>query len=135
MLTLFFSFAGQADNFLVFASETKKMLIARKSMTVLGGDSHFNKWVCPLIPLANLPKVDVATHAAIFADQEDAIMEDTEDFESGVPDGIIAKDQRVPFPQDWVAIMCCFLFQSYLSLFFLLSMFFVIPVLCPFVLF
>ena len=102
----------------MFASETKKMLIARKSMTVLGGDSHFNKWVCPLIPLANLPKVDVAAHAAIFADQEDAIMEDVDDFESGAPDGMIAKDQRVPFPQDWVAIMCCFLFQSYLSLFF-----------------
>ena len=54
------SFTGQVDNFLVFASE-KRTVIPRKSMTFLGGDSLFNKWVVPLIPVAALHKVDVAT--------------------------------------------------------------------------
>ena len=88
-------------------------------MTVLGGDSHFNKWVVPLIPVANLPKVDLATHTLIFADQEEATMEEVDASESQVPDVSIAKDQRVPFPQDWVGIFLfsfLFPFPSYLSL-------------------
>ena len=85
-------------------------------MTVLGGDSHFNKWVVPLIPLASLPKVDLATHALMFADQEEATMEEVDASESQVPD-VIAKDQRVPFPQDWVGIFLFFFFVSFSILF------------------
>ena len=47
------NFTGQADNFLVFGSEAKVQM-PRKSMTFLGGDSHFNKWVVPLILFGSL---------------------------------------------------------------------------------
>ena len=95
------------------------MIIPRKNMTVLGGDSHFNKWVVPLIPIANLPKVDVATHTAIFADQEEVGMEEMDPSESlpAAPEVILAKNQMVPFPQDWVGLCVVFRFplSTYVS--------------------
>ena len=93
------SFAGHSDNILVFASE-RKVILPRKSMTFLGGDSHFNKWVVPLIPIASLHKVDVAIQRAIFADQDDAMTEEVEGSESVAPEVIIATGLMVPFPQD-----------------------------------
>ena len=93
------SFAGQADNFLVFASE-RKVIIPRKSMTFLGGDSHFNKWVVPLLPVPSLHKIDAATHSALFAEQDEVRMEDVEGGED--QEVIIPRDQMIPFPQDWI---------------------------------
>ena len=47
-------------------------------MAYLGGDSHFNKWMVPLIPINSLHRVDAATHHAISEEQADAEMMDTE---------------------------------------------------------
>ena len=100
------SFTGQVDDFLVFGSELKVQM-PRKSMTFLGGDSHFNKWVVPLIPLGALHRVDLATHKGLFAEQEEVAMED-QDYagEAAVDHDVIlgSKDQMIPFPQDWVGI-------------------------------
>ena len=96
-----FSFSGQADNYMVFASE-KKTAIARKSLTFLGGDSHFNKWVVPLIPLASLHRVDVATQKAMFAEQDEVGMDEVDDTDAApAVDMVLGKDQMIPFPQDW----------------------------------
>ena len=96
------SFTGQADNFLVFGSEAKVQL-PRKMMTFLGGDSHFNKWVVPLIPLGSLLRVDLATHKSLFAEQQEVVMEDQEHVGEAVDQEIVGnKDQLIPFPLDWV---------------------------------
>ena len=96
------SFTGQADNFLVFGSEAK-INMPRKSLTFLGGDSHFNKWIVPLIPVASLLKVDIATHKNLFAEQEEVMMEDQEQAGELADVEIVSnKDQLIPFPQDWV---------------------------------
>ena len=96
------SFTGHADNFLVFGSEAKVQL-PRKMLTFLGGDTHFNKWVVPLIPLGSLLRIDPATHKNLFAEQDEVAMEDQEHVGEIVDQEIVcSKDQLIPFPQDWV---------------------------------
>ena len=97
------SFTGQADNYLIFGSEAR-VTVPRKSLTFLGGDSHFNKWVVPLIPLGSLHRVDLATYKNLFMEQEELQMED-QDYAGEVVDqeAIVGNtDQLIPFPQDWV---------------------------------
>ena len=93
------SFSSAHESYLVFSSELKQ-LIPRKIMKFLGGDSMFNKWRVPLIPLANLLKTDEAMHKLIFAGTEDIAMAEPADEAEGCEADDLADNQCVPFPQD-----------------------------------
>lgn len=95
------------ENHLVFTYQCPPGagLSGRKRMKYLpGGDTYFNNWPVPAMPLANMTKCSEVTHDEIF---RGAIAVDSGDEEDGTmgAEGVSLGDRVVPFPREHSALL------------------------------
>ena len=93
------AFNSTHDNALVFTTE-KKTSARRKQMNKLGGDTYFNRWKVPLVPLAQLTHCVVATYKKLGDPQSHAGTVDMPGDGHTVDDLGLGDDVRISFPRN-----------------------------------
>ena len=98
------AFQAKSDDHMIFTAQLKTApSFQRKTMKVLTGDTHFNKWPVTSISLTKLVRCTVDVHEKLFIDPSPAMFHDTEDapHEAMLTDEAqLADDEVVPFPNE-----------------------------------